>query len=118
MSDKTEIAAVVESYFRGTYEGDAALLKQIFHPNVRITGSFNGEYCDWSLDEFLARVTAKPTALEKNEKYDKNIVSIDCTNHAAMVKARVGVGNLNFTDYITLLKIQDKWVIRSKSFTT
>jgi len=53
-----------------------------------------------------------------NEKYNKQIISLDQINDAAMVKARVVVGECVFTDYIMLLKIDGKWMIRNKSFTT
>ena len=60
----------------------------------------------------------RPTAAEKNEKFDKEILLVDITNYTAMVKTRVAAGGLHFIDYITLLKIDGQWVIRFKSFTT
>ncbi|SRR5579883_1877755 len=118
MNEAQAITKVVEAYFLGAYHGNAEQLKQAFHPDAHITGSFNGQIIDWSLNDFLARVTTAPTAAQKNEKYDKEIILLDQTSDAAMVKARVMVGEYSFTDYITLLKINGKWVIRNKSFTT
>jgi Putative lumazine-binding len=115
--DIEKIIQVVNMYFKGTYHGDVNLLTKAFHPNARITGIINNEKCDWSLTEFIARVTAAPTAANKGEKYDKEIISIDKTKNAAMVKARVIVADLVFFDYITLLKIDGQWIIRNKSFT-
>lgn len=115
--DIAQIKEVIEGYFKGTYHGDANQLKQVFHPEARITGSINGQIVDWSLNDFITRVTTKPTAAEKNEEYNKEILFIDKTHHAAMAKAKAAVGPLVFIDYITLLKINDRWVIRSKSFT-
>lgn len=111
------IMQVVHGYFNGTYHGDTDQLKKAFHTDARITGVINGEPCDWSLTDFIARVTIAPTAAEKNEKYDKEIISIDVTTNAAMVKTRVVVAGLIFTDYITFLKIGGQWIIRNKSFT-
>jgi len=116
-NDFEKIIESVTLYFKGTYHGNAEMLSKVFHPNARITGIMNDEIFDWSLSDFINRVTAFPTAENKNEKYDKKIISIDRTKNAAMVKARVAVGELIFFDYITLLKIDDQWLIRNKSFT-
>jgi small-conductance mechanosensitive channel len=77
----------------------------------------NEQVINWSLEDFIARVSTEPTAAKKNEIYDKKILSVDVTHHAAVVKSRVAVGDLIFTDYMTLLKINGHWIIRNKSFT-
>jgi hypothetical protein len=116
-NDAHLVADIVKLYFTGAYRGDENDLKHAFHPDTHITGILNNQYYDWTLAEFITRVTAKPTAAMKEEKYDKEILSIEITNNAAIVKARAAVGDIIFTDYITLLKIEGQWVIRSKSFT-
>ncbi len=117
-NDEQAIRNVITLYFTGTYHGNAEELKRAFHPDARIVGSINDTIQDWTLNEFIARVTSKPTATEKNEKFDKEILFIDITNTTAIVKTRVFAAGYTFTDYITLLKIADGWVIRFKSFTT
>lgn len=107
----------ISLYFKGTYQGDAAQLEQAFHPEARISGIINGQMHNWSLTEFITRVTVSPTAENRGEVYDKKILLVDKTHHAAMVKARVVVGDLIFVDYLTLLKINGAWIIRNKSFT-
>lgn len=115
-NDTKLITDTVNLYFKGTYQGDAAQLIRAFHPEARVTGSLKDQLYDWTLAEFIERVTATPTARDKKELYNKEIVFIDQSNNAAMVKARVNVGNLIFIDYISLLKINGEWVIRNKSF--
>lgn len=115
--DEKNIIETVKLYFTGTYYGDKNQLQQAFHPDAHITGSINGELCDWTLDDFIARVTSTPTPADKNEKYNKEIIFLDITGNTAMVKAHVVVGAYNFTDYMCLLKIAGQWVIRHKSFT-
>lgn len=115
--DTKAITDIVNLYFNGTYQGDADQLTRAFHQDAHITGILNGDYYDWSLLDFIKRTTTEPTARSRNEKYDKEILSIDYSENAAMVKARVAVGPYIFIDYITLLKIDGNWVIRNKSFT-
>ena len=118
MNDIQEITKTIESYFQSTYRGNSDELRKIFHSNAYITGNINGQFVDWPLDDFIARAITKPTAAEKKDPYDKQIISIDQTVNVAMVKARVVIAGLIFTDYMTLLKIEGKWLIRNKSFTT
>jgi len=115
--DEELIRAVIELYFRGTYEGDPAQLKKAYHPEVQIFGSIGGKQFRWTLADFIHRVTEKPTAAEKREKYDKEILFIDYTADIAMVKARVVAAGFHFTDYITLVKSDGRWWIRCKCFT-
>lgn len=117
IDETLEIKELIALYFEGTYYGDAEKLKRAFHSDARITGILNNQYYDWSLTDFIDKVTVTPTAKNKDEKFDKKILLIDIENNAAMVKARVVVGDFIFTDYITLLKINKKWIIRNKSFT-
>lgn len=116
--DTKLIREMVELYFKGTYQGDAEQLKRAFHPDAHITGSLNNQIYDWTLTDFINRVTTTASPATQGEKYDKEIIFLDKTNQAAMVKARVAVKDLIFTDYITLLKINGQWLIRNKSFTT
>ncbi len=115
--DFQAIIATIQLYFNGAYEGDALQLTKAFHPQARITGSIQGNGYDWSLTEFIARVCSKPTAQDKHEIFDKQVIAIDTTHDIAMVKTKVIASGIIFTDYITLLKINGIWCIRHKSFT-
>lgn len=118
MSEISAISEVVQNYFIGTYEGNEALLRQIFHPDASIGGNLNGVLCHWSVNEFITRILSQPSAAQKNEKFDKQILLLDHVGEAAIVKARAVVGDYVLADYITLLKMDGHWLIRNKSFTT
>ena len=116
--DEKLITEVINRYFSSTYHGDAEQIHSAFHPEAHITGIIDKEVFDWKLASFVERIAQAPSAAEKNEKFDKKILSMDIENNAAMVKARVVISKYTFIDYIILLKIDDKWIIRNKSFTT
>lgn len=115
--DFQAIIVTIQLYFNGAYEGDAPQLVQAFHPSARITGSIQGNQYDWSLEDFIERVCSKPTAKDKQEIFDKEIIAIDKTHDIAMVKTKVVASDITFIDYITLLKTDGMWYIRHKSFT-
>lgn len=116
--DHQIITQIITQYFQATHNGDSEHLKQIFHPTARISGTINSEFHDWSIGEFINRVTSKPTAADKNDPYDKRILLIDRNEDAAIVIASVRICGIHFTDYITLLKIDNSWFIKNKCFTT
>lgn len=118
MTDEQYIRDTINLYFTGTFYGDANQLKQAFHPDARISGLIKEKYYDWTLTDFIQKVITTPSAAIKNEVFNKKILFLDKSNHAAIAKTRVIVGDLVFIDYISLLNIDNQWVIRNKSFTT
>ena len=115
-NDINAIQTTINDYFLSTHEGDIARIESAFHPDCKITGFINEQYVEMTLTQFCERVIAA-TRADSSAKYDKQMISIDQHSNVAMVKARVLVGELYFTDYITLMKLDGKWVIRQKSFT-
>jgi len=106
----------IEDYFFGTHEGDIRRVEKAFHPDCKITGFINDQYIEMTREQFCERI-AQAAKTETEKTYDKHIVSIDIHQNIAMVKARVLVGDIYFTDYITLLNLEGQWCIRQKSFT-
>ncbi len=116
--DIVAIQAVIEDYFIGTYEADETRIKRAFHHDAKITGNIDGNYVEINLEQFIARVkTAKSAANLQERTYDKKITTIQLHGDLAAVNARVLVDHDYYSDCITLLKINQCWVIRQKSFT-
>lgn len=116
MKDEQAVREVIHDYFLSTYRGEGNKLRNLFDSDAQISGIINGELLRWSLKDFSDRVSARPSAAEKNEVYQKEIISIDVAGYAAMVKSRVVVAGVIFTDYISLLKVNNQWVIKNKIF--
>ena len=113
-SDFIKIEKVIENYFQGTFNADEKQIRLAFHKDVQITGNIDESYVEMNLNQFIERVMS---SVNNNSKYDKKIIAIDLHCDIAMVKAKVLVGDIYFTDFITLLKLDDNWTIRQKSFT-
>ena len=116
MKDLDNIKNCIEKYFKGTHQADIALIKEAFHPDCKITGFVGTQYVEMTLTQFCERVKQVQNPLDR--KYDKAIIGFDIHENIAMVKAKVLVDDVYFTDYITLLKIDNSWVIRQKSFSS
>lgn len=79
MKNQQTVRDAIQSYFLSTYHGNGETLKNIFHPDARITGIFKGNIIDWSREDFINRIINNPTAASLNEKFDKNIIFINET---------------------------------------
>ncbi len=63
------------------------------------------------VDEWLNMVESRPIPAESGEPYDMEIVAIDVTGTAATVKVKDLYHGLRFTDYLTLVQVEDHWLI-------
>jgi hypothetical protein len=96
--------------------GDMEKLRKPFYPNAQIIGYYEGQLIYDSLDEFIEFIKGVPVPSETGEAYEKKIVSIDVTQTIAAVKVSELYLGMRFTDYFSLLKTDDDWVIVSKTF--
>ena len=117
-ASESAIVAVVQDYFLGTYHGDPARIRAAFYGDAEISGSFKGQIVTWNLQQFIDRIMSMPIPAHQNALFDKHILFVDQMNEAAVVRAKVSVAGIVFTDYISLLKIDGQWKIRNKIFTT
>ena len=110
------IRKTVQCYFEGLYHSDIGKLKLAFHSKAQVIGYFQGSLLFNSIDEFMDFVKATPAPAENGEPYDMEIVSMDITGDAAVVKVADLYLGLRFTDYLSLLKIDGEWRIINKLF--
>jgi hypothetical protein len=113
----TAIAAVLSTYFKGIYNGDAELLRGVFHPQTLVAGDINGEPYFKSLDQYLAGVSNRKSPLELNESFRMEIASIEIINSIAIAKVHVPMFDFNYYDLLSLNKINGEWVIVNKLLT-
>ena len=61
-------------------------------------------------------VESRPVPADSGEPYHMRIISTDVTGAIATIKVEDLYQGLRFTDYLTLLKTDDNWVIVNKVF--
>ena len=113
--DQAEITQKVNLYFNGSYYANEADLRKAFHKDAIIAGSFDGQYVEWSLKQFIDRIMQAQS--HKQEPFLKELLSMEGEKDIAVAKTKVMAGKHIFTDYISLIKIEGEWLIRYKSFT-
>ena len=114
--DIQRIRQTVQLYFEGMYHSDVDKLRKAFHPAAVLMGYYSGALAHIPLENWLEMVAARPAPAQNGEAYNMRLVSLDLTENAAAVKVKDWYLGLWFTDYLSLLKIEDKWVIVNKIF--
>ncbi len=117
MSDAADINKTLDLYFDALYEGDIWKLKQVFQPNAHLYSATNDEFVDLSLDDYLRLVGGRPSPQSQSQERTGRVVFIDQSGpNSAMVKVEASVKPRDFIDYLTLLKIDGRWKIISKTY--
>lgn len=113
------IEKVVWTYLDGLHEGDAGKLASAFHEGSHLYSMSEGGVADLPRDKWLDMVKSRPSAKSKGLARTDRIVSVDMSGpETAFVKVECSIHPRYFTDYLTLLKLNDGWRVVSKTFRT
>lgn len=108
--DEAGARACLENYMSG--EGDR--VEKAFHPSatMKYIDAQSGEFKDVPIADYIARVKANTTKLERKIE----IVFLNIESNAANGKIKIETDKVILYDYMNLLKINNEWKIVSKIF--
>jgi hypothetical protein len=111
-----QITRTVDLYVQGVREGDAAKLREAFHPDSRMWGSLAGRRFDVPIAEMIAMLDGKPADVDGS--YEARVTSVEQTGDvASAVLVEDGFwGTVSFVDYFALALIDGTWKIVNKTF--
>jgi hypothetical protein len=111
-----QITRTVNLYVEGVRDGDAAKLREAFHPEAHMWGSLGGHRYDIPIAEMIAMFDGKPADVEGS--YRAEITSVQQTDDVAeAVLAEDGFwGTVSFVDFFALARIDGSWKIVNKTF--
>jgi hypothetical protein len=116
----SDILAVVQVYLDGLYEGDTAKLRQSFHPASSLFAvAADGKLVNMPREEWCKMVEGRPSpkANGQGREHDR-ILSVDITGpNTALVKLNCAILPRVFTDYLSLIKLDGRWQVISKTYT-
>lgn len=110
--DMQQIQEVIAHYFEGGVKSDIASFKKALHPKTYLKFSRNGKYTEIDMPTYYGFYKAGKTYQRVSQ-----ILSIDITDSAAAAKVQIASSKRVFTDYFTLLKLDQGWKIVSKTST-
>ncbi|MBI5506706.1 MAG: nuclear transport factor 2 family protein [Deltaproteobacteria bacterium] len=118
MSDRVTAAraarAVIESYVKGSHDGDVELLRGIFHPSAVMVGYFAGNLMSGSPEPFFQHVKQLGPA---GAGYEAEIIDVQVDGKtAAVTLVERGFAGFDFVDRFHLVEEGGRWSIVSKLF--
>jgi hypothetical protein len=113
--DTTLIQDTIRTYLDSMYKGSTDKVRECFHAHGTLSGYMPGsdEVSEMNQADFIA-VVDEHDAGEKSGPRNEELLSIDITGRVAGVKVRVRYLDIDFTDYLLLIKDGGRWQILNK----
>lgn len=109
------ITAMLESYyFKGIYEGDLDLLKQIYYPGTLLFGDVKAQPYAKTLNEYLDGVANRQSPKASGKPFKGEIISIKVVNSIAIAEVKVKMYDFYYHEYLSFHSIGGKWLIVNK----
>ncbi len=116
-SDFDAIGEVVGIYFDGLHHSDTQRLGRVFHPKAQYVCVTDGTLLYRDMAAYFPEVDARISPATRGETRRDEIVSIDFAGPVtARAVVRCSIGTRNFTDFLTLIKLDGRWQIIAKVF--
>ena len=117
--ERAVIEQTLQTYFDGLYDGDADKLASIFHEAAALTFEQDGRVTVLPLAQWLKAVRERPAPRARGLARDDAVLLIDQSGPTtALAKVRCQIPPRYFTDYLSLLKVDDRWLVVQKVFAT
>jgi hypothetical protein len=111
------VAQVLSEYFDGLYYSDSTRLSRVFHPQAHYVCPTEEVLVHRTIAEYFRIVDTRPSPASRGEPRADRIVSIEFGGPAlAFVRAECSIAPKRFTDFLTLIRTDDRWQIISKVF--
>jgi len=118
VQDKKAIAKAIENYyFKGLYEGDTAILGQIFNEGTLVFGDIKGQPYAKTLEQYLDGVKNRQSPKDSGKPFKGEIIKIKVVNSIAVAELKVKMYDFLYHDLLSFHKIDDKWLIVNKMLT-
>ena len=117
--ERAAIEQTIQTYFDGLFDGDADKLASVFHEAAALTFEQDGRVTVLPLAQWLKAVRERPAPKARSLARDDAILWLDQSGPTtAFVKVRCQIPPRYFTDYLSLLKADGRWLVVQKVFAT
>ena len=116
-ADEAAIRQTVQHYFDGGRNRDSLALRKAFHPEARMLFAREGKLVVVPIGEYITRVGSEKLEPGEVDSTQRKVVSVDVVGDAAVAKLELKRLGALLTDYMSLLKVDGRWLIVNKIFT-
>ena len=113
--DRTAIKDVLEkNYFRGIYEGDIALLTDVYFKGTLLFGDVKGAAYEKNLADYLDGVKNRQSPKDSGKSFKGEIVDISTVNSIAIAEVKVKMYDFYYHEFLSFHRFDGKWLIVNK----
>jgi hypothetical protein len=116
-ADEAAIRQTVQYYFDGGKNRDSLALRKAFHPEARMLFTRDGKLVVVPIGEYITRVGSDRLEPGEVDSTEREVVSVDVVGDAAVATLELRRPDALLTDYMSLLKVDGRWLIVNKIFT-
>jgi hypothetical protein len=116
-ADEAAIRQTVQYYFDGGKNRDSLTLRKAFHPEARMLFVRDGKLTVVPIGEYITRVGSDRREPGEVDSTERKVISVDVVGDAAVAKLKLKRPDALLTDYMSLLKVDGRWLIVNKIFT-
>ena len=118
MSDNlVKIENVIRRYLDILYKGDIDLIESVFFQEATVSSVSDGKIISINMDGFRERIATRSSPESVGETRQDKIIMIDISSPTtAIAKVECMILKNHYTDYLSLIKVSEKWGIISKVF--
>lgn len=111
--DADGAVAAAAAYYEAMVESDGERLRQLFHERAIIAGHFGDGLELANLEEFISSTV---DAKNGDGPFDYRLERLEMVGDTAVVTVGGYSYGRWFTDHLTMLKIEGRWLIMNKTF--
>ena len=112
-----KIENVIRRYLDILYKGDLDLIEKVFLKEATVNSVTDGKIISIDMVGFRERIATRSSPESSGEKRDDKIIMIDISSPTtAMARVECMILKNHYTDYLSLIKVNEKWGIISKVF--
>ncbi|GAB5520075.1 MAG: nuclear transport factor 2 family protein [Rhodothermales bacterium] len=112
--DLAQIEQTIGLYFQSHATGDAQYARQAFHADAKLFWVRDGAIHQRPVGEWLSGFNGTPS--DDEAQRERHIVDINQSGDAAVVKVELDYPGALIHDYMSMLKLDGRWVIVNKTF--
>ena len=115
--DLAKIETIIRIYLDLLYKGDIDLIKSVFHQEATVSSISEGKIISVNMEGFRKRVATRESPESIGETRHDKIIWIDISSPTtAIAKVECMILKNHYTDYLSFIKVSEKWGIISKVF--
>ena len=112
-----KIENIIKIYLDLLYKGDIDLIESVFLQEATVSSVSDGKIISINMDGFRKRIATRQSPESVGETRHDKIIMIDISSPTtAMARVECMILKNHYTDYLSLIKVSEKWGIISKVF--